>query len=100
MGSVLNEGLSEIWGNNTVIMNRVQEGSNHLGLQINRDEVAASPEFFMYGKLPVYWGKFISVETKKWTRVSAVTNDQIPPIANTILSVSAAALTVCQTSDT
>ncbi|AJR16768.1 RNA polymerase [Zahedan rhabdovirus] len=88
-----------IWENNQTIMDRIRKATGKLGLKINEDEVVTSAELLIYGKVPVYRGKVIPLETKRWSRVSTVTNDQIPNFANSIAGGTTAALSVSQHSE-
>nr|URZ95416.1 L protein [Shanxi Armigeres subalbatus rhabdovirus] len=88
--------LNEIFRNNDVIMQRIKVASEKIGLIINEDETVQSSGFTVYGKVPIYKGNILNLETKKVNRVSSVTNDQLPTAANIMSSVNSTALTVCQ----
>nr|ACZ81407.1 RNA polymerase [Moussa virus] len=91
--------INNVWMNNAHLMNRVRESTKALGLTINKDEVVTSAELLIYGKIPIYRGKIIALESKRWSRVSSVTNDQIPSLSNSVSSATTSAITVCQHSD-
>lgn len=91
--------ILNIWNNNKNLMDRIVKSTGALGLTINRDEVVTSSELLVYSKIPVYRGKVIGLETKRWSRVSSVTNDQIPSMANSVASAVTSAIAVCQYSD-
>ncbi|ALO28655.1 polymerase [Lone star tick rhabdovirus] len=95
----LDREILNIWENNQDIMRRIQTATQKLGLLINEDEVVTSSELLIYGKIPVFRGKVIPLETKRWSRISAVTNDQLPSFSNSIASATTSALAVCQYSD-
>lgn len=85
---------------NTELMDRIQEGTGKLGLRLNPDETLVSTDYLIYGKIPVFKGDIMPVETKRWSRVTCSTNDQIPNLANVMSTVSSCALTVSQNSKT
>lgn len=91
--------VDNIWKNNQEIMRRIQSATGSLGLLINNDEVVTSSELLVYGKIPVFRGKVISSEPKRWARVNCVTNDQVPSFANSLAAGTTCALAVCQYSD-
>lgn len=91
--------ISNIWANNQDLMDRVRRATGALGLTINKDEVVTSAELLVYGKIPIYRGKIIALETKRWARVSSVTNDQIPSLSTSLASVTTSSIAVCQHSD-
>ncbi|AID53192.1 large protein [Dolphin rhabdovirus] len=86
--------LNQIKDNNAVIMSAIETGVNKLGLIINNDETIQSADFLTYGKVPIFRGNIRGLETKRWSRVTCVTNDQLPSLANVLSSVSTNALTV------
>lgn len=90
--------LSQINKNNTAIMNAVLEGTTKLGLTLNREETMVSSEYLNYGKIPLIRGQMFPLETKRWSRTTCLTNDQLPSFGNIMSSVSTNALTVCQAS--
>nr|QIQ19269.1 polymerase [Perhabdovirus perca] len=86
--------LEKIKVNNQVIMDAIEGGTNKLGLLINNDETIQSADFLTYGKVPIFRGNIRCLETKRWSRVTCVTNDQLPSLANVMSSVSTNSLTV------
>ncbi|YP_010229226.1 RNA-dependent RNA polymerase [Almendravirus chico] len=92
----LDEELEKIFKNNDNLMKRIKIASEKIGLIINEDETVQSSGFTVYGKVPIYKGNILNLETKKVNRISGVTNDQLPTAANIMSSVNSTALTVCQ----
>lgn len=88
--------LERIYLNNNQIMNRVKIASEKIGLIINADETVQSAGFSIYGKMPVFKGNILNLETKKVNRMSGITNDQLPTCANIMSSVNSTALAICQ----
>ncbi|AVM87289.1 L protein [Wuhan redfin culter dimarhabdovirus] len=80
--------------NNGAIMRAIEAGTNKLGLLINQDETVQSADYLIYGKVPIFRGNIRGLETKRWSRITCVTNDQLPTFANVLSSVSTNALTV------
>ncbi|AJR28559.1 polymerase [Connecticut virus] len=91
--------LHNIWANNQNLMDRIRKSTQALGLTINKDEVVTSAELLVYGKVPIYRGVVLPLETKRWARVSSVTNDQLPSMATAVSSTVTSALAVCLHSD-
>lgn len=85
--------LNRIMENNQKIMNAIEGGTKKLGLIINKDETIQSADFF-YGKVPIFRGNIMGIESKRWARVTCVTNDQLPTLANTLSTINSNALTV------
>uniref|UniRef100_Q8B0H5 RNA-directed RNA polymerase L n=1 Tax=Vesicular stomatitis Indiana virus (strain 85CLB South America) TaxID=434490 RepID=L_VSIVS len=86
--------LNQMVSNNEKIMTAIKIGTGKLGLLINDDETMQSADYLNYGKIPIFRGVIRGLETKRWSRVTCVTNDQIPTCANIMSSVSTNALTV------
>nr|AMH40146.1 RNA-dependent RNA polymerase [Sprivivirus cyprinus] len=86
--------LTAMVENNQTIMNGIIAGTGKLGLIINNDETMQSADYLNYGKVPVFRGILRGLETKRWSRVTCITNDQIPTLAGVMSSVSTNALTV------
>nr|WPV62795.1 MAG: RNA-dependent RNA polymerase [Vesiculovirus yinshui] len=86
--------LEQIKLNNEAIMRSIEEGTHRLGLLINKDETIQSADYLNYGKVPIFRGLIRGLECKRWSRVTCVTNDQLPTCANLMSSVSTNALTV------
>ena len=95
---VILDEIRKIWRNNLIIMNRIRAATGSLGLIINQDEVFSSPELLACGKTPVFRGKVLPLETKRWSRISTVTNDQIRSFANSLEKDTTAVLAVCHNS--
>ncbi|AJR28526.1 polymerase [Carajas virus] len=92
--SELINALDQMVKNNNKIMEEIKKGTSKLGLLINDDETMQSADYLNYGKVPIFRGVIRGLETKRWSRVTCVTNDQIPTCANLMASVSTNALTV------
>ncbi|AEI52253.1 RNA-depedent RNA polymerase [Maraba virus] len=90
----LKAALTQMVSNNEMIMSAIKSGTEKLGLLINDDETMQSADYLNYGKVPIFRGVIRGLETKRWSRVTCVTNDQIPTCANIMSSVSTNALTV------
>ncbi|AJR28545.1 polymerase [Bahia Grande virus] len=97
--AIIERELRNIWENNAHIMHRIQQATSRIGLVINNDEVLTSAELLVYGKIPVFRGKLLPLETKRWSRVSTVTNEQIPSFSNSLASSTTTALAVNQHSE-
>ncbi|CAH17548.1 large polymerase protein [Isfahan virus] len=90
----LRSALTQMKLNNDAVMKAIESGTNKLGLLINQDETMQSADYLNYGKVPIFRGVIRGLETKRWSRVTCVTNDQLPTCANLMSSVSTNALTV------
>lgn len=90
----LQQCLNDISGNNNDIMREIEDGTQRLGLIINRVETMRSADFLSYGKVPVFRGNIRGLETKRWSRVTCVSNDQLSGLGNILSTVSSNALTV------
>ncbi|WAD86935.1 polymerase [Tupavirus incomtus] len=90
----LDDCIGEIVRNNNYIMGEVDRWTLRLGLVINKNETMQSADFLIYGKVPIFRGNVTIPESKRWSRVNCVTNDQLPTFANVISTVSSTALTV------
>nr|AJG39202.1 RNA-dependent RNA polymerase [Wuhan Louse Fly Virus 8] len=93
------DNLQDISRNNKLLMEKIAKGTEKLGLIINHDETMKSTEFLNYGKTCVVRGNIRNLETKRWSRVTCVTNDQLPTMANVLSTTSSNALTVSHFSD-
>lgn len=82
--------------NNEAIMSAITKGTEKLGLIINQKETLVSSDYLSYGKIPVFRGNMESVESKKYSRVTCVPNDQVPSVGNAISAVATNSLTVAQ----
>lgn len=90
------EDIAEIDRLNRDFMDRVERKTEDLGLKVNQDERLVSTDFMIYGKVPIFKGNIYPVESKRWSRVTCVTNDQLPSVANVMSTVSSCAMTVAQ----
>ncbi|AMK09234.1 RNA-dependent RNA polymerase [Drosophila ananassae sigmavirus] len=86
--------LQEIVQNNNNLMSNIEGGTKRLGLIINNDETMQSADYLNYGKVPVFRGNIRGLETKRWSRVTCATNDQLPSLGNIMATVTSNALTV------
>nr|AWB14585.1 L polymerase protein [Murine feces-associated rhabdovirus] len=91
--------LADISRNNRVIMTKIYEGVQKLGMIVNEDESVESADYLNYSKIPIYRGVFQCLETKKWSRVSCMTNDQLPGTSSILSSTVSNALAVAHFSD-
>jgi hypothetical protein len=80
-------------------MENIRARIDHLGLLINENETVVSSEYLNYGKLVTLWENWIPVETKRYSRATGCTNDQIPGISPVLSSVGTICLTVAQASE-
>ncbi|AIR95579.1 polymerase [Yata virus] len=86
--------------NNKAIMDNIIAGTMKLGLKINEDETMQSADYINYGKVPIIEGVIRGLNTKRWSRVNFVTNDQVPNQTSVLSSVSTNSLTVAHFSNT
>ncbi|AJG05826.1 RNA-dependent RNA polymerase L [Bivens Arm virus] len=86
--------------NNEAIMNAVMKGAEKIGLVINMDETIQSCCYANYGKVIIFRGKILGLSTKRWSRVTCSSNDQIPSLGTLLASVSTNAMTVGNFSET
>lgn len=91
--------INDVCHNNSVLFDRISRGTKKLGLIINQDETVRSAEIINYGKNIVFRGNIRNLETKKWSRVTCVTNDQLPTLANLMSTTSSNALAVSHLSN-
>ena len=91
--------LDNIKRDNDRMLIAIENAAKLLGLELNRDEVMTSSEYFNYGKVIRFRNKTIPLENKRLSRVMSVTNAQLPSVSNNLSSTSTAALTICQYSD-
>lgn len=97
-GVPIREQITSIGENNSSIMRNIGASVKKLGLIIYEDETFTSGGFTIYGKVPLIFGNMINLETKKWNRITCVTNDQIPTICNVMGVISSTALGSAQCS--
>ncbi|ABV03821.1 polymerase [Lyssavirus caucasicus] len=88
--------LENISKNAMSIYRAIEEGAGRLGLIIKKEETMCSYDFLIYGKTPLFRGNILVPESKRWARVSCISNDQIVNLANIMSTVSTNALTVAQ----
>ncbi|AOZ21307.1 RNA-dependent RNA polymerase [Lleida bat lyssavirus] len=88
--------LENISRNAISIYRAIEEGAGKLGLIIKKEETMCSFDFLIYGKTPLFRGNILVPESKRWARVSCISNDQIISLANIMSTVSTNALTVAQ----
>ncbi|AJR28388.1 polymerase [Sweetwater Branch virus] len=86
--------------NNDAIMDAVLSGAGKIGLVINMDETMQSCCYANYGKLVLFRGKILGLPTKRWSRVTCSSNDQIPSLGTLLASVSTNSMTVGNFSET
>ncbi|KAL4704145.1 hypothetical protein ACJJTC_012961 [Scirpophaga incertulas] len=88
------EAIVGIVRENQNIMTAIELGTTKLELIINKDETLQSADYLVYGKVLIFRGSIRGLEAKRWSRVTCVTNDQLPILANTMSNISSNALTV------
>ncbi|UYD62338.1 RNA-dependent RNA polymerase [Boana pugnax lyssa-like virus 1] len=88
--------LSNISRNANAIFENVKRGALKLGLIIKGEETMCSYDFLIYGKTPLFRGNILVPESKRWSRVSCLSNDQVVNVSNVMSTVSTNALTVAQ----
>ncbi|QDZ26156.1 RNA dependent RNA polymerase [European bat lyssavirus] len=88
--------LDSISRNAISIYRAIEDGASKLGLIIKKEETMCSYDFLIYGKTPLFRGNILVPESKRWARVSCISNDQIVNLANIMSTVSTNALTVAQ----
>ncbi|KAF9424400.1 hypothetical protein HW555_000539 [Spodoptera exigua] len=86
--------IQKVLRNNQRIMGNITQGTEILGLIINQSETIRSADYLNYGKVPIFRGKTMGLESKRWSRVTCVSNDQLPTIGNIMSTVSSNALSV------
>lgn len=91
--------LKDITDNNQVIMDNIFKKIELLGMTVNRAETMQSADYLNYGKIPIFRGVFLCLETKRWSRMACTTNDQIPSLASILSTVSSNSLTVAHQSN-
>lgn len=57
-------------------------GTRRLGLIINQNETMKSADYLNYGKIPIFRGTLKGLDTKRWSRVTCVSNDQLPTMSS------------------
>lgn len=95
----LTNSINSIIKENKRIMDAIERGTKKLGPIINKDETLQSADLLIYGKVPIFRGNLKGLETKRWSRVTCVTNDQLPTLSNTLSKINSNALTVAHFSD-
>ncbi|APG78857.1 RNA-dependent RNA polymerase [Xinzhou nematode virus 4] len=88
--------IPHVWNNNKEIIKAISSGTKKLGLLVNEDETLTASNFLNYSKLLIFCGNMLSPVTKKYSRVTCITNDQIPSLGNVLSSVSTTCLNVAQ----
>lgn len=94
----LRDQLYDVHSNNAVIMATVSDNITRLGMSLNKDETMQSADYLNYGKIPVYKGLFLCLETKRWARLSCTNNDQLPSLSTVLSTVGSCSLTVAHQS--
>lgn len=92
--SELQDCLKRIVINNGHIMSSIREGTEKLGLIINQEETIQSANLLVYGKNILYRGCLLGLEEKRLSRVTCMTNDQMPTMGNMLSTVTTNCLTV------
>nr|UNI73977.1 MAG: RNA-dependent RNA polymerase [brine shrimp rhabdovirus 1] len=86
--------LQKMYENNNAIMSGIKRGIERRGMILNMDETMQSADYLNYGKYPVFRGCIKGLETKRWSRITCMTNDQLPTFATVMASIATNALTV------
>ncbi|AIY25911.1 RNA-dependent RNA polymerase [Lepeophtheirus salmonis rhabdovirus 9] len=86
--------LARIVKNNEAIMNAVRDGVGKLGLRIKMEETLQSAAITVYGKNFIVDGSPLVTETKKTSRNTCTTNDQIPSFGSILSTISTNTLTI------
>ncbi|APG78803.1 RNA-dependent RNA polymerase [Wuhan pillworm virus 2] len=87
------DALQEIIRNNNMIIQHIRDNAAKLGLIVNESETLKSAEVLVYGKVPVVRGNVLGMDSKRYSRISCVNNDQIPSIGSIMASVGTNILT-------
>ena len=90
----LEKTLKNMVHNNSIIISSITEGTTKLGLIVNEDETLQSADLLVYGKVPIFRGNIMGLDNKRYSRISCVSNDQIPTIGNIMSTVTTNLLTV------
>jgi Mononegavirales RNA dependent RNA polymerase len=80
-------------------MENIRSGIDKLGLIINENETVISSKYLNYGKLVMLWGNRIPIKTKRYSRATGCTNDQLQGAGPVLSSVGTICLTVAQASE-
>jgi Mononegavirales RNA dependent RNA polymerase len=87
------------YNNNQALIENIQSGIDKLGLISNENETVISSEYLNYGKLVTLWGNRLPIETKRYSRATGCTNDQLPGVGPVLSSVGTICLTVAQATE-
>ncbi|DAZ87793.1 TPA_asm: large structural protein [Triaenorhabdovirus 2] len=93
------EELINIQNNAVNLITAISEGACQIGLLIKAEETWASSNLIIYGKIILYNWKLLPCASKRLSRASCLTNDQLPTLKNTLSTVNTTCLTICQQSD-
>nr|QYV43069.1 MAG: RNA-dependent RNA polymerase [Mononegavirales sp.] len=86
--------METIMSNNQVIMEAVRYGAQRLGLRIKEEETLQSSDLHIFGKVVFFRRAVLGLETKRTSRITCSTNDQIPSLATVMASSTTNILTV------
>lgn len=86
--------LTRMHRNNAAIIARIREATFSIGLLINNDETLQSADMLIYGKNIMYRGNMTVLEEKRYSRITCMTNDQLPSMSSIMSTVSTNCLTV------
>ncbi|AJR28438.1 polymerase [Sena Madureira virus] len=84
----------EIKLNNNEIMKEVSKGAVKMGLEIKKEECMQSIGFLNYGKVLIIKGVIYPIISKRIARISSISNDQVPTMANILSTVSSCILSI------
>ncbi|APF32078.1 RNA dependent RNA polymerase [Caligus rogercresseyi rhabdovirus] len=80
--------------NTRVIIRAIRSGAARLGLIIKEEETLQSFNLHIYGKVVSLNGCVLGLETKRTSRITSATNDQIPSLGSVMASATTNVLTV------
>ncbi|AJR28581.1 polymerase [Sripur virus] len=84
----------EIKDNNEKIMKEVDRSAVRMGLRIKKEECMQSIGYLNYGKIIIINGILYPLLSKRVSRMSALSNDQLPTMANILSTVGSNILTI------
>ncbi|AZL49346.1 RNA-dependent RNA polymerase [Cuiaba virus] len=85
---------NEIFDNNEKIMKEVTICANKMGLRVKKEECMQSIGYLNYGKVLIIKGIIHPIISKRVARISSISNDQLPTMANILSTVGSSILSV------
>ncbi|DAZ87956.1 TPA_asm: L protein [Psilorhabdovirus 1] len=92
------QSLRELSLNKDFLLKSIHHGAAKLGLIIKPEESWSSFNYLIYGKFALVGGNLICSESKRYSRINVVSNDQVQNMSNSLSSVVTTCLTVGQQS--